>query len=166
DSRGMFHNAREFVELYPEARSSRGPAVYCAPRVEDGYEFEAARRQIDSRAGLPGGSAQEAGPLRGHVDKIRLDCIAGWAQNIDHPEAPVCLDIYVDGALIVQTLANRYRADLEQAGLGSGRHSFEVMLPPGLTVSPGAVEVRRALDGTPLTRSWAFGPDPENRQAA
>lgn len=166
DSRGMFHNAREFAELYPEARSSRGPAVYCAPRVEDGYELEAARRQINARAGLQGGSAEQAGPLRGYVDKIRLDRIAGWAQNIDHPEAPVCLDIYFDGALIVQTLANRYRADLEQAGLGSGRHSFEVMLPPGLAVSPRAVEVRRALDGTPLTRSSVFGPYPENWQAA
>ena len=32
--------------------------------------------------------------MRGHVDLVSLNRIEGWAQNIDHPEAPVCLDIY------------------------------------------------------------------------
>ena len=50
DSRGMFHNAHEYRALYPEA--APGLAQYCAPRHEDGYEVEAARRRIDARAGL------------------------------------------------------------------------------------------------------------------
>ena len=73
------------------------------------------------------------GALRGYVDLIG-HLIAGWAQNVDHPEAPVCLDIYAGGRLIGQTLANRYRADLERAGLGSGRHSFAFTPPPGCPV--------------------------------
>ena len=60
------------------------------------------------------------------------------------------LDIYAGGQLIGQTLANRYRADLQQAGLGSGCHSFEFTPPSGLDFVPNAVEVRRSLDGTPL----------------
>ena len=44
DSRGRFHNAREFAELYPDATG--GPAVYCAPRREEGYEVEAIRCRI------------------------------------------------------------------------------------------------------------------------
>jgi hypothetical protein len=31
DSRGMFHNAREFAALYPEATNDM--AMYCAPRI-------------------------------------------------------------------------------------------------------------------------------------
>ena len=34
------------------------------------------------------------GTLRGYVDLVSTERIAGWAQNTDHPEAPVCLDIY------------------------------------------------------------------------
>src|ERR1700689_4367979 len=65
-----------------------------------------------------------------------LASATGWAQNLDHPEAPVCLDILVDGVLVGQVLASCYREDLERAGIGSGRHSFEFTLPPELHFSP------------------------------
>ena len=55
--------------------------------------------------------------------------------------------------MIGQILANRYREDLERAGLGSGRHSFEFTPPAGLAFTPGAVEVRRSLDGAALKLS-------------
>jgi hypothetical protein len=123
DSRGMFHNALEFSALYPD--DIRQPAHYCAPRRGDGYEVDTARRRIALRAGLSAADdAQSVGTLRGSVDHIGRIRIAGWAQNVDHPEAPVCLDIYADSGLIGQTVANQYREDLEQAGLGSGRHGF------------------------------------------
>ncbi len=43
DSRGAFHNASEFVTLYPHAP---GPGRFCAPRVTDGYELEAIRQRL------------------------------------------------------------------------------------------------------------------------
>ena len=43
DSRRMFHNAGEFVALYPDALRPDG---YCARRVEQGTELEAIRRQL------------------------------------------------------------------------------------------------------------------------
>jgi hypothetical protein len=42
------------------------------------------------------------------------------------------------------------REDLERAGLGSGRHSFEFTPPAGLAFAADAVEVRRSLDGAAL----------------
>lgn len=48
DSRAMFDNAAQYRELYPD--SSKEPAVYCAPRVEDGEELENVRRQLAQRA--------------------------------------------------------------------------------------------------------------------
>ena len=75
---------------------------------------------------------------------------AGWAQNIDTPEVPVCLDILADGRLIGRVLANSYRDDLKRAGLGSGRHAFDFRPPPGVVFTPDAVEVRRSLDGVAL----------------
>jgi hypothetical protein len=154
DSRCLFHNALEFHALYPDAR--KGLAKYCAPRLDYGYEVEAARRRIMLRAGLLR-SADSAGigPLRGYVDLINPDCIEGWAQNADFPEAPVCLDIYAAGRLIGQTLANCYREDLEQAKLGSGRHSFVFTPMAERVFALDTVEVRRSLDGISLVRSAA-----------
>jgi Ca2+-binding RTX toxin-like protein len=44
DSRGMFHNAAEWKAMYPGRE--RLPAVYYAPRVEQGPELETIRRRL------------------------------------------------------------------------------------------------------------------------
>jgi hypothetical protein len=155
DSRNMFHNAHEFGTLYPDDYDR--PAHYCAPRCADGYEVESARRRLAVRAGLQAPHDKvRIGTLRGYVDRIGAEIISGWAQNVDHPEAPVCLDVYADGHWVGQTLANRYRGDLERAGLGSGRHSFEFVPRVGLVSSSATIEVQRALDGVALASSHAM----------
>ncbi|HTP90835.1 MAG TPA: hypothetical protein VMJ52_03815, partial [Xanthobacteraceae bacterium] len=106
-----------------------------------------------ARAGLlRSADAARAGALHGFVDLIKADGIAGWAQDQDHPEAPVCLDIFAGGRPIGRVLANRYREDLERAGLGSGRHGFS--FTPAHGVSRGGVEVRRSLDGALLPQAF------------
>jgi hypothetical protein len=160
DSRAMFHNAREYSALYENEEMA--PARYYAPRLDHGYEVEAVRQRLARRAGLvPATVSPGAGTLRGCVDRVSATCIAGWAQNIDHAEAAVCLDIVAGGRLIGQVLANRYRDDLARAGLGSGRHSFEFTPPVGLAFTPGAIEVRRSLDGAVVKFSTNAAPLPD-----
>jgi hypothetical protein len=65
----------------------------------------------------------------------------------------VCLDIVAGGELIGQVVANRYRADLEAAGHGSGRHGFAFVVPAGWAFAPTSVAVRRSLDGAVLPRT-------------
>jgi hypothetical protein len=142
----MFHNAHEYRETYGDAPAA--PARYCAPRPDHGYEVEAARAKIEQRAGLRTVAAGQKLALRGCIDVVQRNVISGWAQNPDYPEAAVCLDIYAGGELIGQTLANRYRADLEHAGLGSGRHSFDFTPLRGQDLA--CIEVRRSLDGAAL----------------
>jgi Hint domain len=150
DNRMMFHNAPDYYALDQEAASA--PAHYCAPRLQEGYEVEHARQRIAARAGLLRAAVGgHIGTLRGYVDEAGAHRVAGWAQSIDHPEAPVCLDIYANNKLIGQVLANRYREDLKQAGIGTGRHGFEFTPPAEL--SPGSVEVRRSLDGAVVARA-------------
>ena len=153
DSRGMFHIAHEYAALYPDdaARTAR----YCAPRLDEGYEIEAIRRRLALRAGLRAEeSAVSAGPLRGYVDRITPHVVEGWAQNTDHPEAPVCLDIHAGGRLIGQVLDYLYREDLEHAGIGGGGwHGFRFDMPAGIVAAPHAVVVQRSLDGQALPRS-------------
>ena len=152
DSRGIFHNAHEYRTLYTDAPAAL--ARYCAARLDEGYELETVRRRIALRAGLaPSDQTARAGDLCGFVDRVTPHVIEGWAQNVDHPAAPVCLDIYVGGRLIGQVLANRYRDDLERAGLGNGCHSFAFTPPDGAALTAGTVEVRRSLDGATLLLS-------------
>ncbi|MGO9698446.1 MAG: Hint domain-containing protein, partial [Xanthobacteraceae bacterium] len=151
DDRFMFHNAHEYRVLYPTAATAL--AQYCAPRLDGGYELEAVRQRLAARAGLESRDHPAGGVLHGFVDRITPHVIEGWAQNAEHPEAPVCLDIYAVGRLIGQVLANRHREDLKRAGIGSGCHSFAFTPPPGLALLPVAVEVRRSLDGAMLNRA-------------
>jgi len=145
DNRLLFHNAREYEALYlDEAPAAR--AQYCAPRLQEGYEVETARQRIALRAGLLRvADGPRIGKLRGYVDEVSARRVAGWVQTVEHPEAPVCVDIYAGGRLVGQALANRYREDLEEAGLGSGHHGFEFVSP--IALSPDTIEVRRSLDG-------------------
>jgi len=150
DSRGMFLNAAEYRALYPEA--PREPARYCAPRVEDGEELEAVRRKIAARIGVTNHAA--VGPLRGFLELVRRDLIEGWAMDEQFPDAPVVLRILDNGVTIAQVTADRYRADLEQAGIGDGRHSFSLIVPDGL--SPDRrhlIQAVRAEDGQELADS-------------
>ena len=151
-SRGIFHNAHDYATLYADDVAQ--PACYCAPRLAEGYEIEAVRQQLARRVGLlRDADAPRTGALRGYIDRVRSGSIAGWAQNADAPEAPVCLDIFADGKFIGCLLANIYRDDLQAAGLGSGRHGFEFIPPAGLEFTLDTVEVRRSLDGAPIKRS-------------
>jgi hypothetical protein len=150
DSRGMFHNAHEYRELYPSAAMA-AIARYCARRLDEGYELETIRHRLAARAGSTANKETSPGALRGFVDRVTPHVIEGWAQNVDHPEAPVCLDIFAGGRLIGQVLANRHREDLEQAGIGSGRHAFTFAPTAGIAIASDTMEVRRSLDGALLT---------------
>ncbi len=78
---------------------------------------------------------------------MNADALWGWAQNSDDPENPVCLHILADGCVIGRVLANSFRADLREAGLGSGRHAFHFVAPKGVDLSKVSVEARRSFDG-------------------
>lgn len=143
--RGQFHNAAEFSVLYPNA-ADQSP---CLTLLEEGFALEAVQRQVAARAGLPPAMPHTPGALRGFVDVAGPESVEGWAQDEAAPEAPVALDITRDGRRIGRVLANRYRADLRLAGIGSGCHAFRFLLPPG----EGNITVTRIADGAilPLT---------------
>ncbi len=48
DSRAIFHNAGDYAVRYPGTRHA--PAVYCAPRVEQGAELEVIRTRLAARS--------------------------------------------------------------------------------------------------------------------
>jgi hypothetical protein len=140
--RGQFQNDCEFLTLYGNPCR---PLPFTA-LLEAGALLESIRKCINARAGLAP-VAEVAGPLRGFVDQAGPSQITGWAQNLAAPEAPVWLEISSGGRRIARILANRFRADLRTAGIGSGRQAFAYELPANTS---GPFEIRRVLDGAVL----------------
>ena len=84
----------------------------------------------------------------GYLDVASRELIAGWSWDAGHPDDPVALQVLDNGELIGRMLANRYRLDLETAGLGKGGCAFELRVPGGL--SPHVrhtIHVQREADG-------------------
>ncbi|MCX4198287.1 Hint domain-containing protein [Methylobacterium organophilum] len=122
-----------------------------AQRTELGPQLAALRKRLIRRAGASFAHAPP-GAVRAWLDRCALRAdgalrVAGWAHDPAQPDAPVCLDIVVDGAIVAVTVAAEYRADIAAAGVGDGRHGFdlgvEAPLAPGV---PHVVEVRRSAD--------------------
>jgi len=151
DSRSMFHNAAEFDSLYPGDATPRWQ--YCAPRVEGGERLAAVKRAIDRRAGiaLPAPGAPP-GRLEGRLDGVEGSRISGWAFHPDRPVEPVWLEVLDGDGVIARVHARRYRADLEEAGIGDGRHGFELHLT-GQMRTRREIRVRRVEDGVELDGS-------------
>jgi autotransporter passenger strand-loop-strand repeat protein len=148
DSRGMFHNAAEHRALYPDAPT--GPARYCAPRVEDGVELEALRRRLAARTGAPIAPPAPTSPTRrGRLEEATHARIRGWAWDAADPDAKLALEVFANGERIARVIADRFRGDLEDAGIGDGRHGFvlEVGLCPQ---THHTIEVRHADGGAAL----------------
>jgi hypothetical protein len=156
DSRMLFHNADEYRQLYPDEPSDR-LIEFCAPRVDDGYELEAIHHRLIARAARlrPNGTVTPAAVQQGYLDRATRSVVEGWAFGMG--EGPVRLAILVNGAVIGQTVADSYRADLAEAGFGDGHCSFRFDLPHGLSSDVGhRIEVRRESDwsllrGGPVT---------------
>ncbi|RZJ43127.1 MAG: Hint domain-containing protein, partial [Brevundimonas sp.] len=137
NSRAMFHNAAEFAELYPD--SEQAPAVYCAPRVQDGHALHAVWTRLAQRAGIAVAAADELGALTGEVS-IHDGLITGWARNAAHPKAPVCLDMIADGVLVGRVLAR------DEAAHGQ---AFSAPVPQS-AAGAACLTLRRSADGAVL----------------
>ena len=105
----------------------------------------------------------EPGELLGSLDQVGSRWLRGWARDAAMPDRPVRLRILDNGVALGEIVADRYRSDLEAAGIGSGRHSFDVALPDGFAASAQhVIQVQRAADGrevpnSPWTLSAAAG---------
>ena len=90
----------------------------------------------------------------GRLDMATRDQVRGWAQEGDALETAVALQVLCDGQPLARVVANIYRPDLERAGLGSGRHGFEIVIPGGLSpLERHVIQVRRESDGSELPGS-------------
>ena len=96
--------------------------------------------------------------LRGNIERVDRQSVQGWVQDTAAPATPVSLVVSVDDAPVSRVLANVYRQDLERAGLGSGRHGFQIKLEGLSPTTAHTVSVTSEEDGTPVPGSPAIVP--------
>lgn len=155
--RDQFHNVAEFYALNPSYRPPE-ELTLCAPRPEAGARLEAALRPITARAE----ALVMPGKLRGWIDFITLPwTIVGWAQDEEHPDLPVLLEILLDGKSLGVALSCAHRQDLFEAGLGRGQSGFRWTSPVTLPHdAKDRLHIRRVVDGAVLPGSVLL-PQPE-----
>lgn len=89
-----------------------------------------------------------AEPLQGSIDRATRYGISGWVHRPGDPDSGVVLRITVDGHPVARVRADRYREDLERAGIGDGRHAFEFRFPSHLSADRRhSISIRAEPDG-------------------
>lgn len=69
-------------------------------------------------------------PYRGNVDGVFDGALTGWVLARDPASGPVRVGLYTRRGLLVQGVANIFRGDLKEAGIGTGHHAFALPLSP------------------------------------
>jgi len=98
-------------------------------------------------------SQTTVGDLIGSLDAVSRLRVAGWAQDPDHPTRRVGLAVSIDGRVVGRMLADRFRPDLQAAGIGDGHHAFDFMLPKFSPFALHEVRLKREVDGKDLPGS-------------
>lgn len=95
--------------------------------------------------------------MEGYLDSVIEDGkIIGWARYIDDFADKVEISIEVDGKVLFPGKADKYREDLEKAGIGDGWHGFFETLPPKYfdgrnhTISIAAADRKSLLSNCPM----------------
>ncbi|MCF2501187.1 T9SS C-terminal target domain-containing protein, partial [Dyadobacter sp. CY357] len=84
--------------------------------------------EIYSLASLSSSSIPQS--FDGLLESINCDTIKGWAWDKSNPLAHVTVELLDADVVIATGAAVTYRADLEGAGLGTGRYGFSIVVPP------------------------------------
>ena len=104
-------------------------------------------------APVPSTQVPQSG-LRGNIDRLDIHGIEGWTQDERNPDNAVSLIVIDNEALVGRVLANRYRADLVEGGIGNGRHAFAFEFPLGLSpFERHVIELHNEADGAAMPGS-------------
>ncbi len=93
---------------------------------------------------IEAGIEKLSGEITGHVDVFNENRISGWALYDQHPDKRVTIDIYFNGELVAEVVADQFRKDLLKLNKGDGHHAFLFEPPSGSYQPPLQLEIRAA----------------------
>lgn len=70
--------------------------------------------------------------VRGNLEPVRDGIVTGWVWDPAQPAMRLTVQLLIDGSVCCEIVANRFRPDLKQAGIGDGGHGFMARIPADL----------------------------------
>ncbi|AQS90707.1 hypothetical protein A0U94_06690 [Gluconobacter albidus] len=109
-----------------EAREARGGAeLEGSPCI---IELPAEAREVTALA------AVQTEKRAGFLDIVERRYIAGWAWDESKPENSVGIQVIVNDRILINSIANRYRGDIKECGIGTGNYGFVIVIPENLSL--------------------------------
>jgi hypothetical protein len=100
--------------------------------------------------------------IKGSLDRCDHELIEGWITLTDSPEKKLSLEALLGDQVIGRFAADKFRADLHEAGIGDGECAFRFEMPAFISQSEvRALTVR--IEGAPI---YLKSPDAENGSAS
>jgi autotransporter passenger strand-loop-strand repeat protein len=150
------HGHHAFAFSIPGGLSPLVRHVIRVVRAADGHELTNSPWVLDAAPLTLTPTRDSGATLRGRLDLVVRDRIYGWAQDAADPQTRVALQILDNAMPIARVVANVARADLAAAGIGDGRHAFDIIIPGGLSpLARHVIRVTRESDGAELPGSPA-----------
>ena len=82
---------------------------------------------------LPGAGGGNPKPIyEGNFEKATDVALVGWAWDSTRPDEPITIEVFDGLTKVASIVADQFRADLRNAGKGSGKHGFLLPLPTQL----------------------------------
>jgi len=97
----------------------------------------------------------------GHIDHAKRGHIQGWIYKPSQPQQRLKVEILCDNKVVAYGIADQFRQDLEQAGIGDGKHMFNLPLSYELfDDQEHTLTAREFESGSPLKSGTVqFGPE-------
>lgn len=96
--------------------------------------------------------------VNGRVEGTVGGLVTGWAWNPHAPEERLTIAVWVNGRPVASGVADQRLRRLKKAGIGDGRHAFEIRLPDEVASIDRprvAVRVEGAPGKLPVLETWA-----------
>ena len=139
-SAGVGDGAHAFVYVLPPQAMRPGA------KAEVTLLDVATRQRIGAPVGVRWhAAAPNAEPppmLSGSLDRVSRDgWVSGWCWFPEKPDLHAELTVLIDAVPVGHLIADTFRADLHQAGIGDGRHGFSFALPYASLAEQGTLTV-------------------------
>jgi hypothetical protein len=129
-----------------KAASTLATAVFATPAMPEQHDACLGDRQDLA--------APPDRPLQGYIDEANSNRIAGWVWNPQQAQSRIVVELVDGDTRLAKVMADQYRSDLRQAGIGDGRHAFIIPLSEApLPASRNVLHLRCAGTGTEVPGS-------------
>lgn len=123
---------------------------FLGPEFKAGLDADALVQKIQYDS-LPC-KEEEFSFYEGWIDTVSDDLVAGWCWR-KYSDIPQVVGLIIDDQLVEVAIANTYREDLRNAGIGCGSFGFHLPLPENGPFSPDRIQVRILKDNVRLRSS-------------